>query len=237
MIIDVITAFPAIVNPPLTESIIKRAVQAKIVDIRVHDLRKWTDDKHQTIDDTPYGGGAGMVYKVEPLYRCLDELTRSKKDQSRIFLTSPRGKILNQSIATQLSLEAHIILISARYKGVDERIKRFFDVEEISIGDYVITGGELASLVIVDSIVRLLPGAIGDIDSAWTDSFSDGLLDCNYYTRPEEFRGEEVPPVLLTGDHKKIKAWRQQERETITKKNRPDLFENYLKETKNKAGD
>ena len=237
MIIDVITGFPAIVNAPLNESIIKRAVHSKVVDIRVHDIRRWTSDKHHTIDDPPYGGGAGMVFKVEPLYRCLDDIAHPGTDKTRILLTSPRGKVLNQSYATKLSLEEHIILICTRYKGVDERIKKFFPIEEISIGDFVITGGELAALVIIDSIVRLLPGAISDIDSAWSDSFSDGLLDCNYYTRPEKFRGEEVPSVLLSGDHKKINSWRQQEREIITKKNRPDLYENYLREIKNKAGD
>jgi tRNA (guanine37-N1)-methyltransferase len=237
MIIDVITAFPGIVTPPLNESIIKRAVKSGIVEIRIHDLRHWTNDKHQTIDDTPYGGGAGMVYKIEPLYECLKELTQASTDKARILLTSPRGKVLDQSLATQVSLDKHLIIISTRYKGVDERIKDFFPIEEISIGDYVITGGELAALVIIDSVVRLLPGAISDIDSAWTDSFSDGLLDCNYYTRPENFKDSSVPEILLSGDHNKINAWRNQEREAITKKNRPDLYENYIKEIKSKTGD
>ncbi len=237
MIIDVITAFPGIIKPPLNESIIKRAVRAKVVDIRIHDLRRWTKDKHHTIDDTPYGGGAGMVYKIEPLCECLEHIIGPDSGKVEILLTSPRGRGLNQSYATELSLKKRIIIICTRYKGVDERIKKFFPINEISIGDYVITGGELAALVIVDSLVRLLPGAISDIDSAWTDSFSDGFLDCNYYTRPEIFREEKVPAVLLSGDHDKISSWRQKERETITKINRPDLYENYLKEIKNKAGD
>jgi tRNA (guanine37-N1)-methyltransferase len=229
MIIDVITAFPSIVKPPLEQSIIKRAVQGEIVKINIHDLRNWTRDKHQTIDDTPYGGGAGMVFKVEPLYDCLSELTKKSETEPAVYLTSPRGEVLDQNLSVKLSLKKHIILISARYKGVDERIKQFFEIEEISIGDYVISGGELATLVIIDSIVRLLPGAISDIDSAWSDSFNDNLLDCNYYTRPEIFKGYSVPSVLLSGDHKKISEWRHKERVEITRKCRPDMYEKYKK--------
>ena len=229
MRIDVITAFPSIVRPPLEESIIKRAVQSDLVEINVHDLRNWTKDKHKTIDDTPYGGGAGMVFKVEPLYDCLSELTDKSEAEPSIYLTSPRGKVLDQNLAVKLSLKQHLILISTRYKGVDERIKNFFKIDELSIGDFVISGGELAVLVIIDSIVRLLPGAISDIDSAWSDSFNDHLLDCNYYTRPEIFKGQRVPDILLSGDHEKISEWRQTEREKVTKKYRPDLYENYKK--------
>jgi tRNA (guanine37-N1)-methyltransferase len=229
MRIDVITAFPSIVRPPLEESIIKRAVQSDLVEINVHDLRNWTKDKHKTIDDTPYGGGAGMVFKVEPLYDCLSELTDKSGAEPSIYLTSPRGKVLDQNLAVKLSLKQHLILISTRYKGVDERIKKFFKIDELSIGDFVISGGELAVLVIIDSMVRLLPGAISDIDSAWSDSFNDHLLDCNYYTRPEIFKGQRVPDILLSGDHEKISEWRQTEREKVTKKYRPDLYENYKK--------
>ena len=232
MKIDVVTAFPSIVKPPLEESIIKRAVRAGVVDIRVHDLRDWARGRHKTIDDTPYGGGAGMVFKVEPLSDCLKDLLSDSDGKPRILLTSPRGKVFEQKQATQMSLDKHLVLICGRYKGVDERIKALFPVEEISIGDFVLTGGELAALVIIDGVVRLLPGAISDIDSAWSDSFNDELLDCNYYTRPEEFEGEKVPQVLLSGDHKKISEYRMSERISITRKNRPDLYKKYIKEIK-----
>lgn len=232
MKIDVVTAFPPIVKPPLEESIIRRAMRAGVVDIRVHDLRDWAKGRHKTIDDTPYGGGAGMVFKVEPLSDCLKDLLSESDGNTRILLTSPRGKVFDQKQATKMSLDKHLILICGRYKGVDERVKALFPIEEISIGDFVLTGGELAALVIIDGVVRLLPGAISDIDSAWSDSFNDELLDCNYYTRPEEFEGHKVPQVLLSGDHKKISEYRMSERISITRKNRPDLYKKYIKEIK-----
>lgn len=232
MKIDVVTAFPPIVKPPLEESIIRRAMRAGVVDIRVHDLRDWAKGRHKTIDDTPYGGGAGMVFKVEPLSDCLKDLLSESDGNTRILLTSPRGKVFDQKQATKMSLDKHLILICGRYKGVDERVKALFPIEEISIGDFVLTGGELAALVIIDGVVRLLPGAISDIDSAWSDSFNEELLDCNYYTRPEEFEGHKVPQVLLSGDHKKISEYRMSERISITRKNRPDLYKKYIKEIK-----
>ena len=233
MKIDIITVFPGIVASPLNQSIIKQAKVKKLVRIRIHDLRKWTNDKHKTVDDAPYGGGAGMIFKVEPLFKCLKDLTGNSPAKSpKILLTSPRGKLFNQKEAIQLSLLTHIIIICGHYKGVDERIKQFYSIEEVSIGDYVLSGGEVASLVIIDSIVRLLPGVLNDIDSAFTDSFNDFLLDCDYYTRPAVFRGKSVPKILLSGDHKKIQAWRQQCKEKLTGKNRPDLYQRYLKEIK-----
>lgn len=233
MRIDIVTAFPGLVEGPLQESIIKRARKNHVVDIRVHDLRRWTNDRHQTIDDTPYGGGAGMVFKIEPLYECLSELTgESQPEDSLILVTSPRGVPFVQESATKFSLKKHIILICGHYKGIDERIKEFFPVNEISIGDYVLSGGELAAMVITDAIVRLLPGAISDINSALSDSFNDDLLDCAYYTRPEKFKGVQVPEVLLSGDHQKIEEWRYEQRQEVTKKNRPDLYKRYLKRTK-----
>jgi len=234
MIIDVVTAFPAIVKPALNESIIGRALQQQIVTVRIHDLRQWTSDKHKTIDDTPYGGGAGMILKVEPLYRCLMDLTDNGTSKTRIILTSPRGQLLNQSSVTRLSLVDHLILVCGRYKGVDQRITKLFDIHEVSIGDYILSGGELAALVIIDAVVRLLPGAIGDINSAWSDSFNDYLLDCDYYTRPEIFRDHCVPKILLSGNHEKISQWRQKEREKITKENRPDLYKKYLQKINQK---
>jgi tRNA (guanine37-N1)-methyltransferase len=230
MVIDVITAFPTMVSGFLQNSIIKRALSKELVHINIHDLRSWAKDKHQTIDDTPYGGGAGMIFKVEPLYDCLNDLIGSKEDTNvNSILLSPRGKVFNQKEAVKLSLCDHLILICGRYKGIDERIKAFFPIRELSIGDYILSGGELASLVIIEAVVRLLPGVLGDVDSALSDSFMDDLLDCDYYTRPEVFRGVAVPDVLLSGDHKKIENWRLKRREMITKENRPDLYQKYLK--------
>ena len=231
MQIDIITAFPKIVTEPLQQSIIKRAQQNNIVTINVHDLRKWAKDRHRTIDDAPYGGGAGMIFKIKPLYDCLSEISNNATGRKvKILLTSPRGEKLSQEKATKFSNEDSLIIICGHYKGVDERIKSFFPIEEISIGDYVLSGGEIPALAIVDTVVRLLPGAISDIDSAWTDSFSENLLDCDYYTRPESFNGEDVPEVLLSGDHSKINKWRENKSIEITKKNRPDLYKKYKEE-------
>ncbi len=231
MQIDIITAFPSIVNEPLQHSIVKKAQQKNIVTINVHDLRKWTQDRHKTIDDAPYGGGAGMIFKVEPLYDCLVDVTKNTNhDNQVIVLTSPGGEKYSQKKATQLSLIENVIIICGHYKGIDERIKSFFPIEEISIGDYVLTGGEIPALVMVDSIIRLIPGAIKDVNSAWSDSFSDSLLDCDYYTRPETFKGVSVPEILLSGDHEKIKNWRHEQRIDKTKKSRPDLYKKHLNE-------
>jgi tRNA (guanine37-N1)-methyltransferase len=233
MQIDVITAFPKIIDEPLQQSIISKAQQNKIVTINIHDLRDWAKDRHKTIDDAPYGGGAGMIFKIEPLYNCLSEIFKKVSgEKKKILLTSPRGKKLSQDTAIKLSIENNLIIICGHYKGVDERIKEFFPIDEISVGDYVLSGGELPALVIIDAVVRLLPGAINDIDSAWTDSFSEGLLDCDYYTRPESFNGVNVPELLLSGDHKKINKWREEKKIEITKKNRPDLYKKYIKELK-----
>jgi tRNA (guanine37-N1)-methyltransferase len=235
MIIDIVTAFPAMLSGPMEQSMIKRAVDAQVVRIRIHNLRSWTTDKHQTVDDAPYGGGAGMVYKVEPLYNCLQEIQSLDKTNNQEFvLTSPRGQLFNQSQAVKLSLRERLIIVCGHYKGVDERIKQFFPLQELSIGDYVLSAGELAALVIVDTVVRLLPGTLHDIQSALTDSFSEYLLDCDYYTRPDVFKGAAIPNVLNSGDHKKIAEWRLQQRERITKKRRPDLFRKYQKSQKSK---
>jgi len=235
MIIDIVSAFPAMLSGPLQESMIKRAVDAQAVKIRIHNLRSWSADKHQTIDDTPYGGGAGMVYKVEPLYECLQEVqSLDKPDKTEFILTSPRGMLLDQTRAVKLSLCDRLIIVCGHYKGVDERIKQFFPLQELSIGDYVLSAGEMAALVVVDAVVRLLPGTLHDIESAFTDSFADHLLDCDYYTRPEVFKGVSIPEILRSGDHKKIAQWRLQEKEQITKKRRPDLFRKYLKLQKSK---
>ena len=233
MKIDIITAFPGMITAPLNESIIKRAIKKNLVKIQTNNLRQWAKDKHKTVDDAPYGGGAGMVYKVEPLYKCISDIVKnSSPDQYNILLTSPRGKVFNQKKAVQLSMLEHVVIICGHYKGVDERIKSFFPIQEVSVGDYVLSGGEFAALVIIDAIVRLIPGVLNDVESAWTDSFSESLLDCDYYTRPAVFKEKEVPAVLLSGSHEEIKGWRQKCKEKITKKNRPDLYKKYVKEIK-----
>ena len=235
MIVDIVTAFPAMVTGPVQESMIKRAVDNRAVQIRIHNLRGWTKDRHQTIDAAPYGGGAGMIYKVEPLYDCLQDVqSQDKSARQELILTSPRGRLFDQPTAVRLSLLDRLIIVCGHYKGVDERIKKFFPLQEVSIGDYVLSAGELAALVIVDAIVRLLPGTLHDIDSAFSDSFSEGLLDCDYYTRPEEFKGVEIPKILRSGDHQKIAEWRQQQREQITRERRPDLYRKYQKLNKSK---
>ena len=234
MIIDVVTAFPPMMTGPVQHSMVGRAVKLGMVKINIHDLRDWTEDRHRTIDDTPYGGGAGMIFKVEPLYKCLTELMQGAGDRVKIMLTSPQGRLFDQPEAVKSSMLDHIILICGHYKGVDERIKKFFPIEEVSIGDVVLSGGEIAALVVIDAIVRLLPGVLGDMDSAFTDSFSDGLLDCEYYTRPENFKGEVVPGVLLSGDHRRIEQWRHERREAVTRSKRPDLYKKYKEEFKHK---
>jgi tRNA (guanine37-N1)-methyltransferase len=233
MQIDIITGFPAMISAPLEASIIGRAVSRNIVKLNIYDLRAWTSDKHRTIDDMPYGGGAGMVYKVEPLYKSLEEIfEKSRPKPDEVLLTSPRGQKFNQDEAIKLSLAEHIVIICGHYKGVDERIKSFFPIREVSIGDYVLSGGEIPAMVIVDTLIRLVPGALNDISSAMSDSFSDYLLDCDYYTRPENFKGVTVPKILLSGDHKKIETWRLNQREALTKKRRPDLYKKYIETTK-----
>ncbi len=228
MRIDIITAFPKIVESPLNESIIKVGRRKERVDINIHDLRAFTGDKHRTVDDYPYGGGPGMVLKIEPVIKALDAVfEKQSPEEAQIVLTSPRGRTFNQSEATQFSLQQHLVILCGHYKGIDERVHAFYPIDEISIGDYVLSSGEVAALVIVDTIVRLLPGVINDIDSAFTDSFSDHLLDAPCYTRPEVFRGRSVPDVLLSGDHKKIEQWRLDMRKKLTKERRPDLFEKY----------
>jgi tRNA (guanine37-N1)-methyltransferase len=233
MQIDIITAFPGLVKGVFEDSIIKIAREKGLSKIGLHNLRDWTDDKHHTIDDTPYGGGAGMIFKVEPLYRCLQEVMDSSKFSNReIILTSPRGALVTQKEVISLSLLEHLVIICGRYKGVDQRICELFPIHELSIGDYVLSGGEPAAVVLVDAVIRLLPGVLHDVDSAWTDSFQDDLLDCDYYTKPREFLGHSVPDILLSGDHKKIESWRLDNKEKITRRRRPELYKRYIKHLK-----
>jgi tRNA (guanine37-N1)-methyltransferase len=221
MKIDVLTIFPEIVLPPLEHSIIKRARDLGALEISVHDLRAFTTDKAKTTDDYPFGGGAGMIMKIEPVYRALGQL---EGDNAEVILLSPQGERFDQQRAVALSQQEHVVLICGRYKGVDERIREHLVDREISIGDYVTSGGEIPALVIIDAITRLLPGVLGNFDSAETDSFMCGKLDAPYYTRPRDFHGMAVPHVLLSGDHKKIEAWREKESRKKTMMRRPDLL-------------
>lgn len=224
--IDIVTALPGIVSGPLQHSILKRAAAKGLVDIRVYDLREYATDKHRQLDDYPYGGGAGMVLKPEPIFRCIEEIKdeASSPVDDVVFLT-PDGEMLDQRIATDLSLRSHVVLLAGHYKGIDQRIRDVLITRELSIGDYVLSGGELPALVVVDALVRLLPGVLGNAESALTDSFQNNLLDAPLYTRPAEFRGMKVPDVLLSGDHDRVAAWREKQRHVLTESRRPDLLE------------
>jgi len=223
MRIDILTGLPKLLESPLQESILKRAQEKEIVEIAVHDLRAYTHDKHHTIDDTPYGGGAGMVLKPEPFFECVDELKALRPYDEIIFLTAD-GDVLTQKVATELSLKNNLMLLCGHYKGVDQRVRDTLVTREISIGEYVLTGGELAAVVVVDAVVRLIPGVLNDGESALTDSYQDNLLGCQQFTRPADYRGLTVPEVLLSGDHKEIDRWRQEQRERRTKRLRGDNF-------------
>lgn len=224
MRIDIVTGLPKILTSPLTESILKRAQDKMLVEIAVHDLRDYTTDKHRTIDDTPYGGGAGMIVKPEPVFACVGSLQQHRQYDEIIYLTAD-GERLTQSMANELSLKKSLLLLCGHYKGIDERIREALVTREISIGDYVLTGGELPALVLVDAIVRLLPGAMSDGESLLTDSFQTDRLDAPQYTRPAEFRGMKVPDVLLSGNHREITAWREEQALKRTRERRNDLID------------
>ena len=224
MQIDILTLFPEICRAPLSESMMKRARENGIVDFRIHNLRDWTTDKHHIVDDAPFGGGQGMVMKPEPIFAAVEELRRASGDKSKIILMSPAGRRFNQEIAGELSRESHLIIICGHYEGVDHRVIEHVVDLEISIGDYVLTNGAIAAVVLVDATVRLLPGVLGHELSAEDDSFSSGLLEAPQYTRPAEFRGWKVPDVLLSGNHAEIAAWRKAEALRRTRENRPDLL-------------
>ncbi len=222
MRIDVITVLPELVEHAVSQSIIGRARTAGIVEIAVHNLRDYTTDKHKTTDDTPCGGGGGMIMKPEPFTRAVEAVSMDDL-RPRVILTDPRGRRFDQSLAVELSQEQQIVLLCGRYEGVDDRVRSLV-TDELSIGDYVLTGGELPALVIVDAVVRLLPGALGDEFGASKDTFSDGLLEHPQYTRPREFEGMPVPDILFTGDHARIERWRRWHRLTRTRDERPDLW-------------
>ncbi|OGG51714.1 MAG: tRNA (guanosine(37)-N1)-methyltransferase TrmD [Candidatus Handelsmanbacteria bacterium RIFCSPLOWO2_12_FULL_64_10] len=224
MQIDILTIFPEMFEGPFSHSIVERAQKAGIVGIRIHDLRNFTEDRHRTVDDTPYGGGGGMIFRPEPLARALRALTSAQGPHRTVFLT-PEGRPLTQRLANHLSLESHLILLCGHYRGIDERIRTLYVNDEISIGDYVLSGGELPAMVLVDAVVRLLPGAIGNFESAQSDSFQEGLLACPWYTRPRVFEGEPVPDVLINGDHREIARWRRRQALLRTSERRPDLLD------------
>ena len=220
---DIITLFPSMFESPLSEGIINKAQKKGLIDIRVHDLRQYTEDKHRTADDTPYGGGAGMVMKVEPIVKAIEAIRLPSGNTRTVFLT-PQGTLLKQEKAKKLSSYSQVLILCGRYEGVDERVLSFID-EELSIGDFVLTGGEIAAMVVLDVVARLVPGVVGDAASVSEDTFSNALLKYPQYTRPDNFRGLCVPDVLISGDHKKISEWRSLEALKRTSKKRPDLIE------------
>ncbi len=226
MKIDILTLFPEICRAPLSESMMKRAQENKIVDLRIRNLRDWTTDKHHIVDDAPFGGGQGMVMKPEPIFAAVEELQKSaiSNQKSKIILMSPGGRRLDQKLATELSKESHLIVICGHYEGVDHRVIDHLVDFEVSIGDYVLTNGAIAAVVLVDAVVRLLPGVLGHEQSALDDSFSAGLLEAPQYTRPAEFRGWKIPEALLSGNHAEIAKWRKEQALKRTKQNRPDLL-------------
>lgn len=222
---DILTLFPGMFSGPMSESITGRAVEKGLIELNYRNIRDFTKDRHRTVDDYPYGGGAGMVMKVEPLYSCIEK-ARSESPGAAVVLTSPRGVRFNQELARDLATLPHLIIVCGRYEGVDERVTELCVDHEISIGDFVLTGGELAAMVIIDAVARLLPGVLGSDDSARDESFSEGLLEYPQYTRPPEFNGFQVPDVLLSGNHQEIAKWRRRQAILRTVKDRPSLLEN-----------
>lgn len=223
MRIDILTVLPDVFEPILGASIIGRARQTGAIDVVVHDLRSWTEDRHRTTDDYPFGGGPGMVMKPEPVFRAVADLKRAAAERATVVLMTPQGRRLDQRLVTELAAEPRLIVICGRYEGFDERIRTLADLE-VSIGDYVLTGGELPALVLTDAVARLQPGVLGHEDSAESESFAGGLLEYPQYTRPADFEGLSVPDVLLSGDHARIAAWRRREAIRRTAERRPDLL-------------
>lgn len=223
MRIDILTLFPEVCRAPLSESMMKRAQESGALELRVHNLRDWTTDKHHIVDDAPFGGGQGMVMKPEPIFAAVDSL---RSEKSFVVLMAPQGRRLTQAIASEFSERPHLIIICGHYEGVDHRVIEHLVDAEISIGDYVLTNGAIAAIVFVDAVARLLPGVLGHEQSAADDSFSEGLLEGPQYTRPAEFRGWKVPDVLLSGNHAEIAAWRKKEALRRTRERRPDLLGN-----------
>jgi tRNA (guanine37-N1)-methyltransferase len=229
MRIDIITVLPEILESPFNHSILKRAKEKGLVEIVLHNLRAYSEDKHRRVDDYSFGKGAGMVMAIQPIEKAIESLT-SERPYDEIIFTTPDGELYNQKTANSLSLKQNVIILCGHYKGIDQRIRDLYITREISVGDYVLTGGELAAAIIADSIVRLLPGVLSDETSALTDSFQDNLLSPPVYTRPAEYKGLKVPEVLLSGNDKMVDDWKHEKAVERTKKLRPDLFKKYLEE-------
>jgi len=221
MKIDVLTLFPAMFAGPLDESIIKRARQAGLLELQLHQLRDWTHDRHKTVDDRPFGGGPGMLLKPEPIFEAVESLQREK---TRVILMSPSGRKFDQAIARELAQQEHLLIVTGHYEGFDERIREGLADDELSIGDYVLTNGALPAMVVIDTVTRLLPGVLGDDASSSEESFSHGLLEYPQWTRPAEFRGMKVPDVLVSGNHAEIAKWRAEQAKKRTQEQRPDLI-------------
>ncbi len=228
MIFDIITIFPGFFEGPLSHGIVSQAQKRGLVEIAIHDLRDQALDRHKTVDDRPFGGGEGMILKPEPLFRAIRQIQAQRGESGKVILLTPQGKRLDQAMVVELSSRHDAVLICGRYEGIDERVTESLVDDEISIGDYVLSGGELAACVLVDAVTRLLPGVLNNSSSAVNESFSAGrfpLLDCPHFTRPEEFEGLRVPEILLSGDHKKVELWRRKKSLEKTLKNRPDLLQ------------
>jgi tRNA (guanine37-N1)-methyltransferase len=222
--VDVLTIFPEMLRSPLEHSILKRARDAGLLDVRCRDLREFTTDKHRQVDDCPYGGGPGMVMKPEPLFRAVEALAAEPPPPDRVLLFTPLGRRFDQEVAQELASEQRLVMLCGRYEGIDERVHRHLVTDELSIGDYVLTGGELAALVVIDAVARLLPGVLGKDESSESETFGEHLLEYPHYTRPPHFRGWSVPEVLLSGDHGAIARWRRERSLHRTLTHRPDLF-------------
>ncbi|MDD1763017.1 MAG: tRNA (guanosine(37)-N1)-methyltransferase TrmD [Methanothrix sp.] len=220
---DVLSIFPEMFSSPLNFSLLKKAQEKGLINVCLHDIRKWTLDKHKMTDDAPYGGGCGMVMKVEPVERALADI-KAGVAEAQVILMTPQGETFNQKIAAELALEKKIVVICGRYEGVDERIRTHLVDREISIGDFILTGGELSALVLIDAISRLVPGVLGNTESSCSESFSDGLLEYPQYTRPAQYKGWTVPDILISGNHAEIELWRRRESLKRTYKRRPDLL-------------
>ena len=222
MKIDVLTLFPAMFAGPLDESIVKRARDTGLLDLKIHNLRDWAHDRHKTVDDRPFGGGPGMLLKPEPLFEAIESL---KREKTRVILLSPAGRKFNQAIASELAQQEDLLLVTGHYEGFDERVREGLADDELSIGDYVLTNGALPAMVVIDAVTRLLPGALGDDESSHDESFSHGLLEYPQYTRPAEFRGLKVPDILVSGNHAEIDKWRREQARQRTQAQRPDLLQ------------
>ena len=225
---DIVTIFPQMIESYLKQGVIGRAIDRGLIDVRIHDLRDYTEDRHRVVDDMPYGGGPGMVLKCEPIFRAVDSIVATVENPPEVVLTSPQGTKFTHQMAERLSQKSHLVMLCGRYEGVDERVREQVVTEEISIGDYVLSGGELPALVVLDAVIRLVPGVVGEAKSVAEDSFVRGLLDFPHYTRPSKIQEMKVPEELLTGNHEEISRWRKQESLRRTLDKRPDLLSDAL---------